>query len=221
MSRAHCIPGLFFLFLALILLIIATVSDPTFPAMDVVKVKFGGKASNGDVAMSQLNLGVWGYCYYETNGDRVCSPVHHAYSVGVQSPVDSTSVTIGPSWTRGLATTAVATVVTFIAFLLGMSQHLTVTLLASIASFLAATITLVAFAIEIALFVYVKHQMDKVNGISPTTSTGPAFWLTFAAFILLILAGCTVCFGRRRDRANSTSYPNEKSGGFFSRFRRN
>ena len=31
--------------------------------------------------------------------------------------------------------------------------------------------------------------------------------MTFAAFLLLALAGCTVCFGRRRDRLDgATTY---------------
>lgn len=34
------------------------------------------------------------------------------------------------------------------------------------------------------------------------------FWLTFVSFLLLCLAGCTVCFGRRRDRmSGATTYP--------------
>ena len=36
---------------------------------------------------------------------------------------------------------------------------------------------------------------------------GVAFWLTFVSFLLLALAGCTVCFGRRRDRLDgATTY---------------
>lgn len=50
------------------------------------------------------------------------------------------------------------------------------------------------------------------------------FWMTFVSFILLLLAGCTVCFGRRKDRmSGATSYPvssNPKKN-FFSRFRKN
>lgn len=48
------------------------------------------------------------------------------------------------------------------------------------------------------------------------------FWLTFVSFILLLLAGCTVCFGRRRDRmSGATSYPMSQKPGIFGRFRRN
>jgi len=131
------------------------------------------------------------------------------------------SVTIGSSWTRGLAVHPVAAAVTFIALLLSFSTHITVTLVASIVSFLAATITLIAFAIDIALYAYVKHQMKKIPGAGANTLTGPGFWLTFVSFILLILAGCTVCFGRRKDRMSGSSGYSSSKPGFFSRFRRN
>jgi hypothetical protein len=58
--------------------------------------------------------------------------------------------------------------------------------------------------------------------IGAHTITAPGFWLTFASFILLLLAGCTVCFGRRRDRmsgATTSSRPARRP--FWSRFRRN
>jgi hypothetical protein len=49
----------------------------------------------------------------------------------------------------------------------------TVTLVASLLSFLAAALTLVAFAIDIALYVFVKHQVGRLPGVSGTTDTGP------------------------------------------------
>lgn len=59
------------------------------------------------------------------------------------------------------------------------------------------------------------------------TARAAGFWLTFAALLLTLLAGCTVCFGRRRNRmynatTNASSYPMAgKTGNFWSRFRRN
>lgn len=47
-----------------------------------------------------------------------------------------------------------------------------VTLIASLVSFLAATLTLVAFAIDIALFALVRQEMDRL-GAGSTTKTGP------------------------------------------------
>lgn len=62
---------------------------------------------------------------------------------------------------------------TGIAFLLSLSTHVTFTLLASLVSFLAALLTLIAFAIDIALYAFVKHQMGKLTGVIQHTNTGP------------------------------------------------
>ena len=62
---------------------------------------------------------------------------------------------------------------TFVAFILSLSTQVTVALLASLASFLAALLTLIAFAIDIALYVYVKHQMGKLTGVIEHTNTAP------------------------------------------------
>ena len=115
-----------------------------------------------------------------------------------------------------------AAIVSFVALLLSFSTHITVTLLASLASFLAAVLTLIAFAIDIALFASVKHKVGTLNK-SFSTNTAPGFWMTFVAFILLLLAGCTVCFGRRRQTRLDNADPGPYSarfGGFWSRFRR-
>lgn len=74
--------------------------------------------------------------------------------------------------------------VSFIALLLSFSQHIAVTLVASLVSFLAATLALVAFAIDIALYAYFKNQMDNL-GFGGDTITGPG---TFVSFVI-----CTLC----------------------------
>ena len=107
--------------------------------------------------------------------------------------------------------------------LLSFSTHITVTLVASLVSFLAATLALIAFAIDIALFAFVKHQVGTLSNSNFTTNTAPAFWMTFVSFILLTLAGCTVCFGRRRQTRLDAAEPGPYSsrfGGFWNRFRR-
>ena len=73
-----------------------------------------------------------------------------------------------------------AAAVTFIAFLLSFSHHITVTLIASLFSFLAAFLTLIAFAIDIALYVFVKHQMGKLTGVIEHTNTAPGAPPSFA-----------------------------------------
>jgi hypothetical protein len=224
MPRSFCIPGIIFLFCAFALLFIVSVSLPYLTALDITRVHFNGKVSTSSAteSLTQLRFGIWAFCDQTTSdGDMACIRTGHGYSVTVTGGSNS-SVTIGSSWTRGLAIHPVATAVAFVALLLSCSTHITVTLLASIVSFVAALITLIAFAIDIALYAFVKHEMKKLVDVSPNTVTGPGFWLVFASFILLILASCTVCFGRRRDRmSNATSYPSTQRPGLFGRFRRN
>lgn len=62
---------------------------------------------------------------------------------------------------------------TFIALLLALSQHITVTLFASLVSFIAALITFIAFIIDVALYAYVKNQMENLGFSGGATITGP------------------------------------------------
>lgn len=81
-----------------------------------------------------------------------------------------------------------ATAVTFVAFVMSFSQHHMVTLLASLTSFLAALLvreasrntcpsphshpqTLIAFAIDIALYAFVHHEIGKLPDVSGNTNT--------------------------------------------------
>ena len=62
---------------------------------------------------------------------------------------------------------------TFVAFILSLSTQVTVALLASLASFLAALLTLIAFALDIAHFAFVHRQMAKLVGVVEHTNTAP------------------------------------------------
>jgi hypothetical protein len=62
---------------------------------------------------------------------------------------------------------------TFLAFLTSLSTHLTVQLVASLLSFFSALLTLIAFAIDIALYAYVKHEVNKLDGVDANTNTAP------------------------------------------------
>ncbi|KAJ7212995.1 hypothetical protein GGX14DRAFT_619723 [Mycena pura] len=224
MSRIFCIPGIIFLTCALVLGIIVSVSLPFLPAIDFVRVHFGSgvAATNGD-AMTELRFGIWAPCFYNTNGERTCFSAGHGYSISIANQQKTANVIIGSSWTRGLAVHPVATAVTFVAFCMSFSAHHAVTLVASLTSFLAAFLTLIAFAIDIALYAFVHHEIGKLPDVSSTTRTSAAFWMTFVTLILLLLAGCTVCFGRRKDRmSGAASYPmsSVNKGSFFSRFPR-
>ncbi|EPQ55637.1 pali-domain-containing protein [Gloeophyllum trabeum ATCC 11539] len=214
MIPRHFIPGIAFLAAAFVLSFLTSISLPYLTALDITRVHFGDglKIPNSPIPLiNQLRFGIWAFCEYDaSNGNRKCSPEGHGYSVPfgvIDAKGNLNEITIGSSWTRGLAVHPVATVVTFIALALSFSSHVTATLLASIVSFFAALLTLIAFAIDIALYAYVHHELSKFNGVN--VNTGPGFWLTFVSLVLLLLAGCTVCFGRRRDSDNWTYGGNE------------
>ena len=145
------------------------------------------------------------------------------------------------NWLRFIC---IAAAVTLVAFAFSFSTHVILTLIASLLAFLAALVTLVAFAIDIALYARVRHEMNGL-GVTANTNTAPglspidsfliwpvndaivplAFWMTLVALVLLLLGGCTVCFGRRKSRmANAPTTPvtpNTGKARFVSPFRRN
>ncbi|TEB33696.1 hypothetical protein FA13DRAFT_1729967 [Coprinellus micaceus] len=168
-------------------------------------------------------------CSYTESESRTCLKTGFAYETTTSAPNSDNEAVIGASWTRGLVVQPLATGVTFIALLLSLSQHILVMLLASIAAALAGALHLISFFIQIALFARVKDKMNDLD-IGASTKPAPGFWLVFVSLILCFLAACTVCFGRRRDQAHARTAnavstgtlpaDTEKSGGFFSRFRK-
>ncbi|KZV87225.1 hypothetical protein EXIGLDRAFT_586293, partial [Exidia glandulosa HHB12029] len=228
MARSFCIPGIIILALALACAILASISLPFLPALEVVRTHFSGNLSpqGSSEAINEVRVRLYRalmslyYCSSESGTHSlILERAGYAYSLIVNGQ-NGSSIKINTSWTRGLVITPVAAAVTFIAFLLSFSEHLTITLVASLMSFLAAFLMLIAFICDIALFAWTQAKMHDLDGVSAKSYTGAGFWLTFASFILLLFAGCTVCFGRRRDmRQGANSYP-LKTGGFLSRFRR-
>jgi len=216
MARHHLIPGAVILGIAFILSLLISISVPYVRAFDIARTSWNG-ASGATVdnnAISAFRWGIWGECaLFAQSGDWTCTSTGYAYSATIGGQ------TVAKSWTRGLVIHPIAAAVILVAWLLSFSNHLTVLLVASLVSFLGATLTLIVFAIDIALFVHIKSRMDNVGGSS---KPGPAFWMTLVALVLTTLAGCIVCFGRRRHaRTTDEAYKIETKRPWYSRFRRN
>ncbi|KAJ7508762.1 pali-domain-containing protein [Mycena galericulata] len=222
MSRAFYISGTVFLFCALVLSFLSSISLPYLPALDFVRVNFGSSISSGSATLSEVRWGIWGPCIYNGNGDRTCVHTGHGYEFLLETREGQKEI-IGASWTRGLAIHPVATGFVAIAFGFAVSKYEHGPLVASLTSFLAAVVLLIAFAIDIALYADVHHQVGKLNDVQGNVNAGSAFWMTMVSIILVLLAGCSVCFGRRKE-SGGNAYPmmtKTSSGGFLSRFRRN
>ncbi|KAI0250547.1 hypothetical protein BJV78DRAFT_553324 [Lactifluus subvellereus] len=202
-ARTFFIPGVIVLFCALILSILVSVSLPSLPVVDIARAHFTGgiapHVSTGteSIGKSECGLlsfassvvhivffflvsgqfGIWAYCIYDAQtGHRTC--INPGYGYKVQLLSASNSVTIGPGATRGLAVHPVATGVTFIALLFSFSSHFTTTLIASLLSFIAALLTLIAFVIDIALYTIVHNSVSNLDGVQVRSVAAPGFWIT-------------------------------------------
>ncbi|KAH9978214.1 hypothetical protein BGW80DRAFT_1249775 [Lactifluus volemus] len=216
-ARSFFISGVVILFCAFILSLIVAVSLPGLPGVDIARVHFtSGTAphvATNTESIKEIRFGIWAYCIYDAEtGHRTCIDPGYGYRVQLLSA--SNSITIGPGSTRGLAVHPVAAGVTFIALLFSCSSHFTLNLLASLISFVAALLTLIAFAIDIALYTIVHNKVRSV--------AAPGLWIVLASLILLLLAGCTVCLGQRRHSRMSRAidYNTTEKPGLFSHFRR-
>lgn len=212
MARHHLIPGAITLGICLVLSILISISVPYVRDFDIVRTTFGTSTTTGlsNDQTTELRWGIWGVCsHLAQSGDWSCVSTGYAYQTTVGG------YTIGSSWTRGLVIHPIAAAVIFVAFVLSFSTHLTVVLFASLVSFLGCLMTLIVFAIDIALFAYVKGQMNNIGG---STTPGPAFWMTLVVLVLTAVAGCIVCFGRRRAKGKAGAYDTRRP--WYNKFRR-
>ncbi|KAF8890714.1 pali-domain-containing protein [Infundibulicybe gibba] len=219
MVRAPPIPSIL-LVCALILSLLTSISLPFLPALDITRATADGAGIPG--LGGELRVRIWAPCEYPTGGDRECPHLGHGYQLDTLDPTNPTNpqvVFVGSSWTRGLAIHPVATAVAFIALVLSFSKKDSVAVFSPFISFLAALLTLLAFAVDIALFVYFKHQVKKFSIGNVTTSTAPGFWLTFVSLILLIASGIMSIISKRKEAGSYPAFSNQTS--IWSRFRKN
>lgn len=106
-------------------------------------------------------------------------------------PSSSPTQTRHPS-TDALVLNPIAAGVVFVAFLFGLFSNTACGVLASIMSFFAFLVTIVALALDLGLFVTARHRLndysDNINAM-----LGNAIWLVVAAAILQLIAAVTVC----------------------------
>ncbi|KAJ7266531.1 hypothetical protein C8J57DRAFT_1328094 [Mycena rebaudengoi] len=222
MARVFYLSGMAFLFVAFALSFLSSISLPSLPALDFVRVNFDSSLFFGSAALTQVRWGIWGACAYTIDGEKECRHLGHGYEVILETSDGRQRVDIGGSWTRGLAIHPVATGIIAIAFGFAASKYEHGPLVASLTSFFAALMLLIAFAVDIALYAFVHHEVGKLENVRADVNAGAAFWMTLVSLILVLMAACSVCFGRRKESGND-AYPmlTQTSGGFLSRFRKN
>lgn len=165
-QKALCIPSLVTTFIALVLLLLVTISLPlTFhdstPLSIVDASNLGGlrdvtgNGANADRNITAIRFGLWGICSKGTNESSYayCSDNDHEYNItlalsGNDAQAAYQQRSINTSWTRGLVVAVVAFVFTIIGLILSLPPHLIVQLIAALWLLLTLVITLVGFIIQ-------------------------------------------------------------------------
>ncbi|EKM54324.1 uncharacterized protein PHACADRAFT_258107 [Phanerochaete carnosa HHB-10118-sp] len=184
MAAGAAIPGLFFTFVAMVLLIFASVSAPTWNAVSFLNVP-------------GIHFGVFGFTGSQTHvGYNFPAPV------GDSELNDSTFYRL----TQTLILIPIAAGLAGLAFLFGVcgaGYHRVGTILMSLVSALAMLITLVAWILEMVLF-GIAHHHSRERGVNATW--GNANWLVLGALVALFIGFVTATCGvfgsyRARRRA--------------------
>lgn len=199
MTRRYLIPALTLSAISTILLVLLTISTPT-TLSDATPFDFVRSSnldgivdlspgSNAKRLIGSVRFGTWGYCSALNGTSSLgCFKHSHGYSVKLginpeQSETEAQAfITIGSSWTRGLAVHVVAFVGALIGLVLTAVPKQVSRLAALVVNAVTALLTLVAFAIDIALLAYVQTQLRKIS--SPKTMPGPAFYMALVAIPL-------------------------------------
>ncbi|KAJ7167905.1 pali-domain-containing protein [Mycena filopes] len=220
LPRSFYTAAIAFLGCALVLSILTSISLPAFPALDFVRLSYSNTPKSSQF-LSQLRFGIWAPCIYDGTGKRSCPHLGHGYALPLTDFDQKSRVFIGSSWTRGLAIHPVATGFIALAFGFAVSKYEHGPFLAVVNSALAAFLLTLAFIVDIALYAFVKQQVNKLPHPGKVT-TSSAFWMTLTSLILVVMAGGSVFYGRRKDvDAYPTLSSGSGKGGFLARFRRN
>ncbi|KAK4055716.1 hypothetical protein OIV83_000262 [Microbotryomycetes sp. JL201] len=197
-------PGTIVVLAATILLVLVSVSAPILKSIYFLKANIAGQ---------DIVLGCWGVC---VNGE--CSKTRLGYSLDLEQlfgydglaniqltqQIPNTLV----KWlTYVLVLHPVAAVFAAVAVILGLLAHIRgfggTCFTTCFASF-GATISLIAFAFDLGLFIVAKKRIES-RDVGGSAALGNALWMTLAAAIMLLTSGCFFGFGNCiiRDRQKS------------------
>ncbi|KAF4598035.1 hypothetical protein EYR38_006429 [Pleurotus pulmonarius] len=183
MPAGAALPGLFLCFAATVLLVIVSVSVPTWDRISFLNVSTGAQ---------EIRYGVFGFTGSDVG-------IGYDLPTGVDSTVlrNLTKILILHPIAAGLAGLA------FLFGLCGAAYSRFGTIMMTLLSGLATIITLLIWIIDMVLFGIARNRFRNQGA---TAQYGNANWLTLGALVALILGFCvSVCgsFGRYRRRKDA------------------
>ncbi|KAG1749767.1 pali-domain-containing protein [Suillus paluster] len=208
-------PGFLITLIATILLAIVSFSVPLIKSVYFLKANLAVEGTNG-----YITFGTMGYCM-DISGTLSCSNATVGYDFNINALVgDNTSIQIPTLVVKWLTYALVLHIVAFglagIATIFGLLAHvreMSMTCFSSCISGFGATVALVAFIFDLAIFFVAKSRMNSVSGGS--ASIGNAVWLTLVSWILLFFSGCFYGIGRCciKRRPKGAWGNNDRTGG--------
>ncbi|TFK24852.1 hypothetical protein FA15DRAFT_694149 [Coprinopsis marcescibilis] len=218
------IPSNIALGIALILSLLVAISLPALPALDISRITSTKAPADRDTAAKAYHFGVWNACVWDFNDVKLCGISGAGYEFPIVKDVARLEfVMVTSAWTRGLAIHPVVTACVAIALGASVSSRNSANLLAPLISLGAAVLTTIAFAIDIAFHLRIRHivrsSLDITNR-NVDVSAGPGFWLTLVVLILCAFSGGVLIIARRREVSGGSAYPalsSQFQTGIFSR----
>lgn len=186
--------GAFFLFASIVLLIFASVSVPVWSAIYFVKADF--------TSSSSAKLGMWGLCQY-SSGSSSCTSAQLGYRLDqvLASLPNSNNIENGISrgLTYALILNPIGAAIALIALLFALCGNVISHVFGSIVAFFAFLVTLVALAVDLAVFIIARNRINDSTTGNPAM-LGNAMWLVVGACVAQLIAAFTVCCGGIRER---------------------
>ncbi|KAG8861162.1 hypothetical protein FRB96_003112 [Tulasnella sp. 330] len=223
------IAGPFFFFVAMILLLLVTLSTPIIKSIWLFDIVADANIGSGVIGIGTelasikdtVKFGIFGWCSaalnakvltFTVNEPAVCSPRHLGFTVSPELEsllsavdVDSLVHTIQKGLSVVLVLHPVACGITFLAFFFSILavilRHTRIwDLFATITGILAAVLSTLVFIIDIVFVAIAKSRLHKDTEGVATVNWGNAVWLTLVAAILTWFACVAACCGVIRGR---------------------
>jgi len=190
MAAGAALPGLFFVFAATVMLVIVSVSAPTWNAVYFLRAGTGAR---------EVHYGVFGFTGSKVNvGYNFQNQLPGDHRLAEKAILHITDALILHPIAAGLSGLAL------LFGICGASYHRAGTVFMAIAAALAMLASLVAWILDMVLWSIARHEFRNEN---ISANYGNAVWITLGATVALFAGFCTSACGvfgsYRRRRAGS------------------
>lgn len=176
-------PGLFFCFAAMVLLVFASVSVPVWNDVYFLNANINGR---------EIRFGVWGFTGSKKQLGYSFDPIDLGFqsnSLNTAALHNLTFVMVLHPVGAGLA--ALATLFG----LCGASYHRLGTIFMSLTAAIATLVTLIAWVVDMVLWGIVRERIRRDGPPGSTAQYGNATWLTLGALVALMIGFCASTLG--------------------------